>query len=74
MEQGFDPEVKELFRRIIRTASLLLVWMMVMATLGIYFRMGYDRYYPTWLIITFYCIGIASLLFLVRYIIHLWKK
>ncbi len=74
MEQGFDPEVKQLFRKIVRTASLFLGWLILIATVGIYFRVGYDRYYPAWLIVTFYILSLASLLLLLRYVIRLWKN
>lgn len=72
MEQGWDPEVKRFFRRIINTISMGLLWLMSAATAGIYFGLGYRRPLP-WVIV-FYVILVITLFLLLRYFYRIWKK
>ena len=37
---GMDPELKEYFRKIMKSFSAGLLWLMVMMTAGIFFRLG----------------------------------
>ena len=37
---GMDPEVKRYFRKIINSFSAGLLWLVVIATAGIFFRLG----------------------------------
>ena len=38
---GMDPQVKKYFRNIISSFSFGMLWMLAMATLGIYFQLGF---------------------------------
>ncbi len=72
MEQGWDPEVTRYFKKIINTIAFGLLWMMSVLTAGFYFGLAY---HPVILYtILFYAGFIISLLLLIRYYLHLWKK
>jgi len=71
MEQGWDPEVKRFFRKILNTIATGLLWMIAVLTAGLYF--GFAHHSKLLYIILFY-IGLAvSLGLLLRYYYHLWK-
>jgi hypothetical protein len=74
MEQGWDPEVKRYFRKIIASFSFGLLWLMSSVTAGLYFGLAYRTDIPRIFIILFYIGLVASLLFLLRYYYHTWKK
>ena len=73
MEQGWDPEVKRYFRKIIYSFSMGMLWLTSNVTLGIYFELGCKSEQPV-LMILFYLFFIASLAFLLRYYYRTWKK
>lgn len=71
---GMDPEVRRYFRKIMATVGAGLLWFMLMATMGLYFRMGYlvnglDAYNSV-----FYVVLIASFVFLLRFLFAVWRK
>lgn len=71
---GMDPEVRRYFRKIMATVGAGLLWFMVMATMGLYFKMGYfvnglDAYNGV-----FYPVFLVSLAFLLRFLIRVWRK
>jgi hypothetical protein len=72
MEQGWDPEVKKYFRKILNTIGYGLLWLMTVLTAGIYFGLAYhaDIIYS----IVFYTGFVISFFLLVRYYYRLWKK
>jgi hypothetical protein len=73
MEQGWDPEVKKFFRKIISTVTWGLIWMMAAAAAGIYFKLGeYDAANPLPTYI-FYAVLIISFLLLLRFFYRTWK-
>lgn len=74
MEQGWDPEVKRYFRKIINSFSLGLLWLMSSATAGLYFRLAYRPDIPRVFNILFYAGLALSLGLLLRYYYHTWKK
>ena len=71
---GMDPEVKRYFRKIINSFSAGLLWLVVIATAGIFFRLGEMGNGIHWYNIVFYISLIASLFFLLRYYYRLWKN
>lgn len=71
MEQGWDPEVKKFFLRIINTVSWGLLWLMACATAGLYFQLGYGRGIYT---VIFYVLMAASFLLLLRFFYNTWKN
>jgi hypothetical protein len=70
MEQGWDPEVKQFFLRIINTVSWGLLWMMTCATAGLYFQLAYGKGIYT---VIFYVFMTATLFLLLRYLYRKWK-
>lgn len=70
---GMDPEVKQYFRKIVKSFTAGLVWMMTVFTAGIFFRLGYVRDGARWYNIVFYIFSLVSLFLLLRYLYFLWK-
>jgi hypothetical protein len=72
MEQGWDPEVRRFFLKILNTISMGLIWLLTIFTAGLYFGLAT---HPNKLIaILFYLTVLITLFFLVRYLYRLWKK
>jgi hypothetical protein len=73
MEQGWDPEIKKYFRKILYSVFAGLLWMTVCVAAGIYYKLGYWRQpfiYP----VIFY-IGMAgSLVVLIFWYYRTWSK
>jgi len=74
MEQGWDPEVKRYFRKIISSFSFGLLWLMSGVTAGLYFKLGYRKDISVIYVILFYVFLSGSLFLLLRYFYRLWKK
>ena len=74
MEQGWDPEVTNFFRKILMTISYGLIWLIALTTAGIYFKLGWKGDKPLIYVILFYTIGVVTLVILLRYYYRLWKK
>lgn len=71
---GMDPEMRRFFQKIMATVGAGLLWFMLMATMGLYFRMGYfvnglDVYNGI-----FYFVLLASLVLLIRFFFAVWRK
>jgi uncharacterized membrane protein len=73
-ERGMDPEVKRFFKKIISTISYGLLWLMAVATAGIYYKLGWRENGPIFPVLLFYGIAVAGLFVLLRYYYNLWKK
>ena len=73
MEQGWDPDVRKYFVRILNTIAMGLLWMMTAVTAGLYFRLGYRTEKPFVYVIIFYVVLVVSLYFLLRYFYRKWK-
>jgi FtsH-binding integral membrane protein len=74
MEQGWDPEVKRYFRKIINSFSYGLLWMIAVSTAGIYFKLGMADERPLYAVILFYVLAVAGLALLLRYYYKVWGK
>jgi hypothetical protein len=74
MEQGWDPEVRKFFRKILNSISFGLLWMMSMVTAGIYFQLAYSGGKPVIYTIIFYVVMMGSLAALLWYFYRTWKK
>jgi hypothetical protein len=72
-EQGWDPEVKRFFQKIISTISFGLLWMMSTVTAGVYFQLGWTGERPLYAVIIFYVVAIGAFILLLRYYYRLWK-
>lgn len=71
---GMDPEVKQYFRKIVKSFTAGLVWMIAVSTSGIFFRLGYVRDGARWYNIVFYIFSLVSLFMMLRYLYNLWKE
>ena len=72
MEQGWDPEVKKYFQKILNTIGYGLLWLMAALTAGLYF--GLAHHANTLYSAIFYIVLVVSLFLLVRYYYRIWKK
>jgi len=73
MEQGWDPEVKKFFQKIISSISFGLLWMMGTVMAGLYYRLAYRNDVPVIAVILFYIVAVSTLILLLRYYYRLWK-
>ena len=71
---GMDPEVKRYFRKIIRSFSMGLLWLIVISTAGLFFDLGPVYHGVKWYNILFYSLAIISLFALLYYFYRVWKK
>ena len=70
MEQG----IREFLKRILNAMSVALLWMLINATAGVKFKLGFPEGAVKLGNILFYIWFVASLVWLVWYIVRLWKK
>lgn len=71
---GMDPEVRRYFRKIMATVGAGLLWIMVMAMLGLYLRLGYFVNGLDWYNGVFYFVLFVTLFLLLRFLVSLWRK
>lgn len=71
MEQGWDPEVRKYFRKIINTLFIGLFWLMTVLTAGLYF--GLAAHHNTVYRVIFFAGLLVSLAFLLRYYYKTWR-
>lgn len=74
MEQGWDPEVKRYFRKIIYSFSAGLLWLVSAVTAGLYFGLAYRDDISAVYVVLYYAYLLISLLLLLRYYYRVWKK
>ena len=72
MEQGWDPEVKKYFRKILNTIGVGLLWLMIALTAGLYLGLAHhsNKLYTA----IFYTGFAITLFLLIRYYINIWRK
>lgn len=73
-ERGMDPEVKKYFRKIVNSFAAGLLWLMTVATAGIFFRLGMTYDGIAWYTILFYILSLITLLFLLRHLYRIWSR
>lgn len=74
MEQRWDPEVRDYFRKILNSIAWGLIWMIGCVIAGLYYQLAFfdnERIFST---IVFYVLMLTTLILLVRYLIKIWKK
>ena len=74
MEQGWDPEVKKYFTRILNTIGWFLLWLMSAVTAGLYFKLAYRTERPVIFVYIYYVLLVLSLILLIRYYYRTWSK
>jgi hypothetical protein len=72
--RGMDPEVKRYFRKIMNSFSVGIMWLLSMATAGLFFDLGIARNGVKWYNIVFYGIVLVSFMGLVYYYYKTWSK
>lgn len=71
---GMDPELKKFFRKIVNSFSWGALWLLSIATLGIFFHLAIVSDGIRWYNILFYFVFVASLFLLLRYYYKAWSK
>lgn len=75
MEQGWDPQIRTFFKKILNSISYGLMWIMGCAVAGIWFRLGYTGgVRPVLPVVCFYVVASGTLLLLLRYLVKIWKS
>jgi len=70
---GMDREIKRYFRKILNSFSWGALWLISIATLGIFFQLAIVSGVIKWYNILFYLILLGSLFLLLRYYYKVWK-
>jgi hypothetical protein len=73
-QRGFDPEIKELFFKILRSVFWGLLWVAVGIMAGINYKLAIPGEFPTWIMILFYGVMIVTLYFLTKFLYKTWKE
>lgn len=71
---GMDPQVTKYFRKIISSFSFGMLWMLVMSTSGIYFKLALVADNLKWYNILFYITFLLTLFLLIRFLYNTWKE
>jgi NADH:ubiquinone oxidoreductase subunit 3 (subunit A) len=71
---GMDPEVKRYFRKIMKTFSVGLLWMMVTGTAGFFFGLAIIRDGLRWYNLVFYFFFLLTLAAMIFYFYKIWGK
>lgn len=75
MEQGWDPQIRTFFKKILNSITYGLMWIMGCAVAGIWFRLGYTGgVRPVLPVVCFYVVASGTLLLLLRYLVKIWKS
>jgi membrane protein DedA with SNARE-associated domain len=68
-----EPDVKEFLIRILQSISMVLLWMMLNMTLGIYYGFAFFEQSPGWKNYLFDLFLIVTFIMLVIYLRRKWK-
>lgn len=72
--RGMDPELKKYFKKITVSFSWGAIWLLSVATLGIFFQLAFIKENIRWYNILFYIVFAVSLFLLLRYYLKSWAK
>jgi len=72
-DSGMDPEVRRYFKKIMNSFFLTILWLLSVATAGLYFRLGIIDGGWQWYHVVFYLVGFATLVLLLRKLYRIWK-
>ncbi|MFL5788173.1 MAG: hypothetical protein ACJ748_08970 [Flavisolibacter sp.] len=70
---GMDPEIKRYFRKILNSFSVGLMWLLSIATAGLFFGLAIAPNGLMWYNILFYIIAFSSLAALIYYYYRVWR-
>ncbi len=71
---GMDPEVRRFFRKIMATVGAGLLWIMLMAVAGLYFKLGYFVNGLDWYNGIFYFVFFITLILVLRFLYNVWRR
>jgi hypothetical protein len=71
---GWDPEVKKYFRKIMNSFSVGLMWLLCIATMGLFFQLGIVSNGIRWYNIVFYLFALISFVALLYYFYKIWSR
>ena len=69
-----EPGIREFFKRLVTTISLLILWMMINVTIGIKYNYAFYDESIRWYNIVFYLWLIVSFVVLIWFYFKLWSK
>jgi hypothetical protein len=72
--QGWDPEVRQYFRKILNSFGLGIMWLLTVSTLGLFFRLAFKRQSWQWYNLLFYGFFVSTFLLLLLYLYRVWRK
>ncbi len=73
-QRGFDPEIKELFFKILRSVFWGLLWVAVGIMAGINYKLAIPGAFPAWIMILFYAVMAITLFILAKFLYRTWKE
>lgn len=71
---GMEPEIREFLKRILLSVCLGLLWLFANMTIGIYLGWLFVRDGMGVGNVLYYCFFLATLVLLIRYYRHSWRK
>lgn len=71
---GWDPEVKHYFKKIMKSFSAVVLWLMVMAPLAFFFRLALVDNGWRWTNTVFYVLFTISTAALLWFLAKLWRR
>ncbi|MES2881218.1 MAG: hypothetical protein V4676_03650 [Bacteroidota bacterium] len=71
---GMDPAVKKYFRKIIKSFGAGLLWMMAVATAGLFFNLAIIENTMQWYNAVFYIVAFVGFVVLLFYFYKLWRR
>ena len=74
MEQGWDPDIKKYFKKILYCISYGSSWMLMVVAVGLYLGFAYPGKRPVTTVIIFYAVAFTTFVIMVRYFYKAWKK
>ena len=70
---GMEPEIKDFFIKIVNTISMVVLWMMLNAIIGIKYELAFFDNAPGWKNYVYYACSIVTLIWVVRYVLRKWN-
>lgn len=72
--QGWDPEVRDFFRKILNSFGVFVTWLLFVSTLGLFMRMGYINGKWHWQNTVFYVFFLVSFSFVLLFLFRTWRN
>jgi hypothetical protein len=72
--QGWDPDVRHYFWKIMKSVVATATWLLVFITLGLFLRMAYIYDGPDVYNFVFYGLMLGTFPLLLRFLYRTWKK